>query len=214
MKSFRSAASLVLAPILVAGASAVFALVHLPVTPSGAQTPGNTAAQDAAALRQRLQQIPMVVMLPPDCTFQTLTTSRPHGAVAAVLDQIPTDLGQSVGVEYTPCSTPVRANAPAQPDPNVVGISFHIISAVRYVGSAGTVYATVDVPSAGALSRGLNLGSRVGTRPDGTALYLLNAIGSSPSTMVQWMHGGMVITVAGDLPPARLEVLADGVSVR
>lgn len=213
MKSFRRSASLALAAASIVGASAIFALVHLPATRSDAQTPGNTTAQDAAALGQRLAKIPMVLMLPPDCTFKALTTSRPQGAVAATLDQVPADLSQSAGVVYTPCSVPVRANPPVTPDANVAGISFHIISGARYVGTAGTVYTAVDIPSAGALSRGLNLGSPAGTLPDGTPLYVLNTAESSPSTMVQWMHGGMVITVAGDLSPARLEALADSISV-
>lgn len=214
MKDSRRPISLVLCAVLVAGSSALFALVHLPAARSDAQTPGNTVAQDAATLRQRLEQLPMVLMLPPDCTFRPLTALHPQGAVAAVLNQVPADLSQSAGVEYTPCSVPVRANPQTAPDPNVAGISFHIISATRYVGSAGTVYTTVDVPSAGARARGLNLGSPANTLSDGTQLYVLTATDSSPSTMVQWTHGGMVITVAGDLSPARLEALANGVTVK
>lgn len=148
------------------------------------------------------------------CSYQALASSPASGGRAtAVLSPAPADLSQSAGVEYPPCAGDPTARLRALSDV----VAFQIDSETRYVGAAGTLYLTVDTPSAAAVARGLYLGNPAGSLPDGTPLYL-NATAtepsSYPSTLIQWAHGDSVVTLASnDLSASALESLASSVTV-
>lgn len=191
-------------------------------TQSQAQTiPTPGVATNSAYRRLLMSQIaheePVVLFLPPDCTYKALGSQLTGQAQpqTATLPAAPVGFDQSVGVAYPPCSVPLTPVSQAQPDASSVGISFHIVSVTRYMGSAGTLYVTLMQPSVTALSRGLNLGNDVvGARPDGTSIYALNGAGSSPSGTVHWLQNGIVVSVAGDVSISKLLSLAAGVQVK
>lgn len=202
--------------LLVYAASVYFTAVSTSAAhPEAKSTPKHTSN---SARRVGVSGTPLHVafLFPPDCTFQPLSsTPTPAGSETATLNQTPSDLAQSVDVEYTPCSQNVPPNA--LKTPAAAGtISFHIVSVTRYVGSAGTVYVTLDTPSAAAVSQGVSLGLADGSLADGTALYSLSATGPEGAmNLVQWMHNGTIVTLSSaQVPGSRLTALASEVTVR
>ena len=168
-------------------------------------------------LQQQQHRLPVLFPLAQGCTFQPLTLppNAPAGAATATLSQVPSDLSESAGVEYPPCpGDPSNAlTTPEAPGSIIVGIP----SVTRYTGSAGTVFLTVNTPSAAAVSYGLYLGDPAGSLPDGTQLYAMNAQGppGDPSNFVEWWHDGVIIIMSSpDLSNSDLEALASSVSVR
>jgi hypothetical protein len=173
-----------------------------------------TSAASAGAVSN--QAVPVSFKLPPDCSFQ------PTGAVIAASDArpvasfaaVPSGLSDAVSVEFPPCGQAQELAHPPQPDAGVAGVSFRILSIVRYQGTLGTVYVETTRPSSVALSRGVFLGDPGATLPDGSVTQVLQDVGSSPGEEVQWLKNGLVISVAGDLPSSQLEQMAASVAVR
>ncbi len=217
MKRFAVGAAIILTINLVA----MFVIRQSPYRVSATQSQAQTIPTPGLATNPSLSQIahqePVVLFLPPDCTYKALGSQLTGKAQpeTATLPAAPVGFDQSVGVAYPPCSVPLTPVPQAQPDASSVGISFHIVSVTRYMGSAGTLYVTLMQPSPTALSRGLNLGNDVvGARPDGTSIYALNGAGSSPSGTVHWLQNGIVVSVAGDVSISKLLSLAAGVQVK
>lgn len=232
MNRTRQLGFLLAAIAVVLGASTSFMLVHASAVHSHTKAPAHSHSQalisqvrrDMSRVRNEMRQnqpdhaLPVLFPFPPNCTFQQLTLPlmAPAGAATAVLAHVPSDLSQTAGVEYTPCSKPILRREPTThigPD----DISFHIVSVTRYAGAAGTVYITLDTPSPGAVSRGLYLGTPSGVLSDGARLYAMNTSGPPglPTTFVQWMRGGMIVTVSSaELPTSRLVTIAGSVDVR
>lgn len=202
------------AAIVVAVAALVLAL-HLPVSQMQARTTHlSSSTPSSAQPHLSPDRIPVGIMLPPDCSFQATTTvpQVPAGAALASLNPVPSDIGQSMAVAFTPCSSSPQAQAPAVQPPDVTGISFHVVSVMRYQGSGGTVYLEVIKPSDAAWQHALQLGGDAGTRADGTPLFSMMSA-ASPSNGVEWRHGDLLIQVSSDLPLDRLKALANGVTV-
>ena len=221
----------VVAAVIVAGASILYSVAHASTAPPSvrAQNRSPLVATRPDLLRTasprwlraasgtgHVGQLSVPFPLPPGCTFQPLTqaTVAPAGATTAVLSNVPSDLGHSAGVEYTPCS-PVPSHALMTPyTPGE--ISFHIVSVTQYEGTAGTIQIGLDIPSAAAVAAGLSLGDPAGSLTDGATLYV--QYGSDPQgavTLVQWMDNGAIVTLSSnDVPASRLKALADTVTVR
>jgi predicted metalloprotease with PDZ domain len=89
---------------------------------------------------------------------------------------------------------------------------YDVLGVVRYEGTSGTVYVLTVRPSAGVLSRGLDLGMPLGTRSDSASLSVWRSPGESPSATVQYFRNGLIIQIAGDLPIEQLKALADTVT--
>ncbi len=141
----------------------------------------------------------------------------PHGIRVAQLASVPQDLAGSMGAVFPSTTSPVNApgRAPIAPrSPDLVGLSFSILSVIRYEGSGGTVFVSTGRPSAAAMSRGLGLGSDLYKLPDGSSAWTIQSMDPSSLNQVRWESNGLIITIASDLPIARLEALAETAIVR
>lgn len=136
------------------------------------------------------------------------------GRTVAQLASAPPNLSQSVAATFPPCAaTGPSAQAPVQAA-DVAGLSFRILSVVRYQGSTDAVLVSAARPSTAALGRKLILGTATeGTLPDQSTTWALS--GLQPANQVRWMKDGLIITVASDtLSLDQLQALASTVVVR
>lgn len=197
------------------GGTALIFVLHLPTSQTQAHSSyasSSTAGHASAILSP--DRIPVGIMLPPDCVFQSDTTPRqvPAGATLASLNPVPSDIGQSIAVAFTPCSSSPQAQTTAVQPADVAGINFHIVSVTRYQGSGGTVYIAVIRPSDVAWQHALQLGGNAGTRADGADLFSMTS-SDSPSNGIEWRHGDLLVQVSSDLPLDRLTALANDVTL-
>jgi hypothetical protein len=115
-----------------------------------------------------------------------------------------------MGVAFPPFDSPKR-----QPDDLMRAddrVSWRIVSVVEYRGSEGIVLVSTVQPSPAALRPGLNLGSPLGTLPDGTETFTM--ISGDFRHQIRWFRDGHIVAITSDLPLERLEALAADVVLR
>lgn len=214
MKNPRSLVFALGSCFLVAAASLALVMHVVPRSTAGAASPSRASMPQTAP---RPGSFLVGPMLPPaqECAFQPVLgrVQAPQGQRVAQLSQVPGGLSQTVSVEFPPCNAGVKVTNVPTPEPDVAGVSFRILSVVRYQGSEGTVYIITVSPSARAVERGFALGAEAGVLPDGTSMQSVQLSSQSPSTMVQWFEDGRIIQVAADLSIDQLKVLANAVTV-
>lgn len=134
----------------------------------------------------------------------------PNSLRVAQFQTVPADFSQSVAATFPPCTVspppPGAVPAPRQPA-NLAWENVTVISAVQYVGDAGTVTVTTARATAEGMSRGLYLGNADGLLSDGTPLWVLGH-------EVRWVKHGLIVNLSGDASIDRLNQLAGDIVVR
>jgi len=128
------------------------------------------------------------------------------GRPVAELAHVPASLSQSVGVHFGslgPLPTGAEDRVPF----------FQVLSVVRYEGDGHAVLVTTAHASAAAVQKGLGLGNESFQLPDGSVAWITEGAPTSPPNQLRWFRGGVIVTVAGDLPVEDLKSLAAGVTV-
>lgn len=220
MASIVRPIALVLVVVNVAVVALWLSILHPGASPSPEQAAGEGAVNAPA---NGLFPVPLLIV-PGAPRFQdetgatTIRAPASSGATAvAQLDQVPADLSQSTGAIFPSPSTPQAAPQRVPnitPQPALAGIDFRILTEVRYQGSGGTVYVSVTMTSAAALSWGLRLGNTQQTLPDGTTAWVMSGLKGSASSQIRWLRNGLIVTIAGDVPIYRLTALAASVTLK
>jgi hypothetical protein len=129
---------------------------------------------------------------------------KTSGPVAYLADP-PAELTESIGLFAPPRIPWMCPNAPA----------FAILACVRYEGDGHTLLvSTVEFSPAAkeALARGeVRLGDESIILADGAPAWFSEHMGWPPPNWVAMQEGDLVICVAGDLPRAEIEALANQV---
>ncbi len=97
--------------------------------------------------------------------------------------------------------------------------AYAVLASVRYSGPAGEILVTTARPSPGALHGGwvstLGEQNEQGLKLAGrTKVWLFTDMGGDFPNRLLFMHGDLVITVAGSQPPATLQELAEQVEIK
>jgi hypothetical protein len=136
----------------------------------------------------------------------TLPIRAPDGRPIAQLSPVPASLSRWIGTTFPPCGVPARVPRGLPPASKRVGIQ--ILSVIQYRGAEGTVAIVTARATAAAARRKLVLGNRVGTLPDGSALWSIHCGRSCPRSDIRWLKSGLIIDMASSAPLDRLKVLA------
>lgn len=160
---------------------------------------------------------PLLMPDVPDCAPHGTSTDvpSPDGRAVGRLSPVPSGLAQSVSATFPPCDVPKVA--PVSQVPPSEQVSFRVLSQVQYSGSLGTLTVVTAVPSAAAISAGLDLGNRSGSLPDGTELWSMQFATDGtnfPANHIEWFKDGHIVELASDMPLDSLEALATNIAVR
>lgn len=125
------------------------------------------------------------------------------GRPIAQLRQPPVEFAESVEVYLTEM----------KPWENPEAEAYAVLASVRYVGSGGTILVTTAQPSPGALRLMTAPGERAIQLGDTEAWLSTDMGGDFLPNRVLFIQGNLIVTVAGDLPPEKLQELAEQVAV-
>jgi hypothetical protein len=87
-------------------------------------------------------------------------------------------------------------------------VAFEVLASVQYTGSGGRVLVTTARPSPAALQQPLGLGNKTIRLANGTTAWVTEGSRADLPNRVVFTVDDLIITVAGDLPLARLVALA------
>ena len=126
------------------------------------------------------------------------------GRPVAQFSQPPAEFSESVEV-YLPEMKPWE-------DPEEE--AYAVLASVRYSGSGGTILVTTAQPSPGALRQIEAPGEQAIRLAGETDAWLSTDMGGDFPNRVLFIQDDLIVTVAGDLPPAELQELAEQVVIK
>jgi hypothetical protein len=92
--------------------------------------------------------------------------------------------------------------------------AYAVLASVRYSGSGHTVLVTTAKPSPGAMRPEIVLGDQMITMAGGKEAWLSTDMGGEFPNRILFRQDGLLVTVASDLPSAKLQELAALVELR
>ena len=145
---------------------------------------------------------------PPDSALYVSHTAgapitAPDGRPVAQLGTIPATV-QTVSVNLP---------TPHTPPPPSTRVAYQILASVRYIGSEHSVLVTTTRPTAAAAQQPTVFGDYTELANGTTAWVRINMPYKEPNQVV-FMHNGLIITIASDLPVEDIKALAAQVVLR
>jgi len=168
-----------------------------------------TTQVQASGDATKLEAPPPLLALPDPVGYERLSSDDAQivaddGRPIAQFRQAPLEFAESVEM-YLPEMKPWE-------DPELE--AYAVLSSVRYSGSGHTILVTTARPSPGALRRAVAPGEQAIQLAGGSAAWLSTKMGGAFPNRVLFIQDDLIVTVASDLSPERLQELAEQVEIR